>query len=149
MNQFFNKLKPPQGWQTTVIILIGILVGIALFIFRISNASSYIAEDSETCINCHVMNPHYATWNHSSHSEVAICNDCHVPHNNIFNKYYFKAKDGLRHATMFTLRAEPQVIFIKHAGREVVQKNCVRCHEKLVTNNAGIARFEESGSFIG
>jgi hypothetical protein len=57
-----------------------------------------------------------------------------VPHNNIFNTYYFKAKDGMRHATMFTLRLEPQVIFIHEAGQNVVQNNCVRCHDPLINN---------------
>ena len=41
------------------------------------------------------MTPQYATWSHSTHREHAHCNDCHVPHNNILNKYYFKAKDGM------------------------------------------------------
>jgi cytochrome c nitrite reductase small subunit len=49
------------------------------------------------------------------------------------NKYFFKAKDGMRHATIFTLRRESQVIFIKEAGKKVVQGNCVRCHEELLT----------------
>jgi cytochrome c nitrite reductase small subunit len=78
---------------------------------------------------------------------VAHCNDCHVPHNNVFNKYYFKAKDGLRHATIFTLRAEPQVIFIKEEGKAAVQQNCIRCHEKLLIENHAIARFEASQHF--
>jgi cytochrome c nitrite reductase small subunit len=72
-----------------------------------------------------------ATWNHSSHREVTNCNDCHVPHNNIFNHYFFKAKDGMRHSKVFTLRQEPQVIFIKEAGINVVQENCKRCHLEL------------------
>jgi cytochrome c nitrite reductase small subunit len=46
--------------------------------------------------------------------------------------YYFKAKDGMRHASMFALRLEPQVIFIKEDGREVVHQNCIRCHSKLL-----------------
>lgn len=147
MHKRIEKFLPPPGWQVPVIILIGVIIGLGLYIFKISNAASYLSDDPETCINCHVMNPQYATWNHSSHREVANCNDCHVPHNNVVNKYFFKAKDGLRHATIFTLRAEPQVIFIKHEGKEVVQQNCIRCHEKLVTDNAGIARFETSRHF--
>jgi cytochrome c nitrite reductase small subunit len=81
-------------------------------------------------MNCHIMAPEYATWSHSSHRGKATCNDCHVPHNNFFNKYYFKAKDGLYHATIFSLRKEPQVIFIREASSRVVKDNCVRCHEK-------------------
>lgn len=38
-------------------------------------------------------------------------------------------KDGMRHATIFTLRAEPQTIRIKPAGTAVVQQNCIHCHE--------------------
>ena len=143
MTKFIKKLLPPPGWQVPVIILLGIIVGLGLYIFRISNAASYLSDDPETCINCHVMNPQYATWFHSSHREVAHCNDCHVPQDNAFNKLYFKAKDGMRHATVFTLRNEPQVIFIKEEGKEVVQQNCIRCHEKLVADNHLIARFEE------
>ena len=44
----------------------------------------------------------------------------------------FKASDGLRHASMFTFRMEPQVIRIKDAGREVVQENCIRCHSNYL-----------------
>ncbi len=144
MAKLINMLLPPPQWQLPVIILLGILVGLGLFIFRISNAASYLSDDPRTCVNCHVMNPQYATWAHSAHREVANCNDCHVPHDNVFRKYLFKAQDGLRHATIFTMRAEPQVIFIKEAGRQVVQENCIRCHERLLTENAGIARFEVS-----
>ncbi len=41
-------------------------------------------------------------------------------------------KDGMRHATMFTLRMEPQVIHIHEAGQGVVQNNCIRCHADLL-----------------
>jgi cytochrome c nitrite reductase small subunit len=33
-----------------------------------------------------------------------------------------------------TLRKEPQVIFIKEAGREVLQGNCIRCHSDLLSH---------------
>jgi cytochrome c nitrite reductase small subunit len=93
------------------------------------------------------MTPQYVTWSHSSHREHAHCNDCHVPHNNFLTKYYFKAKDGMRHATIFTLRKEPQVIFIKEEGKEVVQENCVRCHTKLLTDSKLLAKTTEYQHF--
>jgi nitrite reductase (cytochrome c-552) len=34
----------------------------------------------EVCINCHTMNTHYATWQHSSHRREATCVDCHMPY---------------------------------------------------------------------
>lgn len=127
-------------------IISSLLLGLVLFLFYVSKAHSYLSDDPETCMNCHIMSPQYATWSHSSHREVATCNDCHVPHNNIFNHYYFKAKDGLRHATIFTLRNEPQVIFIKEEGAEVVHNNCIRCHNQLLIDpklEASVENYEE------
>lgn len=132
---FLKKLIPPDNWKLPVLFLSSVFTGLFLFAFYISKAPSYLGDKPEACVNCHIMAPQYATWYHSSHRENAHCNDCHVPHNNFLNKYYFKAKDGLRHATIFTLRKEPQVIFIKEAGRNVVHKNCIRCHEELLTDS--------------
>jgi cytochrome c nitrite reductase small subunit len=126
---------PPKIWRIPVIILLGIFTGLGAFVIHLSNAPSYLSDKPETCTNCHIMTPQYATWAHSSHREHTHCNDCHVPHNNVFNKYYFKAKDGMRHATIFTLRAEPQVIFIKEEGKHAVQNNCIRCHSNLITDS--------------
>lgn len=123
---------PPPKWRGTVIVLLGALLGLAVFIFYISNAVSYLYDDPKTCINCHVMFPQYATWERSSHAHVATCMDCHVPHDNVINKYFFKIKDGIRHATIFTMGTEPQVIRIHDPGKAVVQNNCIRCHENVV-----------------
>jgi cytochrome c nitrite reductase small subunit len=132
---FLANLAPPSTWKIPVIIVLGIFTGLFFYMLYISNAASYLSDEPATCVNCHIMAPQYATWQHSAHRENTNCNDCHVPHNNVFNKYFFKAKDGLRHATIFTLRMEPQVIFIKKAGERVVQKNCVRCHFHLLSAN--------------
>lgn len=128
------KLRLPRHLQLPAVLLCGIIVGMAFHILRMSNALSYLGDDPRTCINCHVMTPQYITWEHSSHREVATCNDCHVPHNNVFNKYYFKAKDGLYHASIYTLRLEPQAIKMKAASAHAVQNNCIRCHMPQVTD---------------
>jgi cytochrome c nitrite reductase small subunit len=131
---FIKRFIPPPEWRFPVIILLGTITGLFVFSFYISKAHSYLSDNPRTCVNCHIMAPQYATWTHNSHRQYANCNDCHVPHNNILNKYFFKAKDGMRHATMFTLRLEPQVIHIKEAGQRVVQNNCIRCHINLLTD---------------
>jgi cytochrome c nitrite reductase small subunit len=41
--------------------------------------------------------------------------------------------DGMRHATVFTMRKEPQVIQAIDGTSSVVMKNCIRCHEQLNT----------------
>ncbi len=132
IKKLFEIFFPPQPWRLPVIVIIGIFIGVLLIIFKISNAASYLSNDPLTCMNCHVMATQYATWQHSSHARVATCNDCHVPHDNFIKTYFFKAQDGMRHATIFTLRLEPQVIRIKEAGINAVQENCIRCHEQLV-----------------
>jgi len=143
----YQKIIPPPGWRIPVIIALAVLFGLIAYLVYVSNAPSYLSDKPETCVNCHIMAPQYATWSHSSHREQAHCNDCHVPHNNVFNKYYFKAKDGMRHATVFTLRNEPQVIFIKAEGRDVVQENCVRCHIDLIEENSVLARENDFDHF--
>jgi cytochrome c nitrite reductase small subunit len=132
--KLITQLYPPPAWRPVVIITLGVFTGLGLFILYISNAFSYLSDEPSTCMNCHVMTPQYATWERSSHREVAVCNDCHVPQNNVFSKYSFKAQDGMRHATIFTMRWEPQVIRIKDAGRAAVQDNCIRCHIDLIGN---------------
>ncbi|MCD6347358.1 MAG: cytochrome c nitrite reductase small subunit [Bacteroidales bacterium] len=138
-----NYLKPPDSWRMYINVLVAIIIGMAAFLVYESKAPSYLSDDPKTCVNCHIMAPQYATYSHSSHRGRANCNDCHVPHNNVINKYYFKAKDGLRHASIFTLRKEPQVIFIHEAGREVVQNNCIRCHTKLLKDEKILARTDQ------
>lgn len=122
------SILPPPRWRLPVLALIGTMTGIGSVIIYQSRAWSYLLDDPSACINCHIMIPQYTTWQHSSHARVATCNDCHVPHDNILHKYFFKAKDGTRHATLFTLRMEDQVIQITDPSKKVVQMNCVRCH---------------------
>nr|HPI71133.1 cytochrome c nitrite reductase small subunit [Tenuifilaceae bacterium] len=135
MKKLITLLTPPDQWKFPVIIVLGIFFGLGVYSFHISRAPSYLSDKPETCINCHIMAPEYSTWNHSAHREYTNCNDCHVPHNNLASHYFFKAMDGLRHATVFTLRGEPQVIKIKEAGTKAVHNNCIRCHEDVIVDS--------------
>jgi cytochrome c nitrite reductase small subunit len=128
------SLVPPPRWRISVSITVGILFGLGFLTLYVGNATSYLSDDPKACMNCHVMAPQYATWERSSHARVTVCNDCHVPHNNIISKFAFKAMDGTRHSFMFTFRMEPQVIRIHEAGTAVVQENCIRCHSFLTQN---------------
>jgi cytochrome c nitrite reductase small subunit len=136
--RLLQPLIPPDRWKLPVAILLGLFAGLFFYTFYISNAISYLSDNPKTCMNCHVMTTQYATWLHSSHRETATCNDCHVPHTNPVATYYFKAMDGMRHATIFTLRNEPQVIRIRDAGMAVVQENCKRCHGYMNENVSSI-----------
>ena len=139
---FRYSLIPPKNWRPAAIIMVASLFGLGLYVLKLSNAAAYLSDDPQACVNCHVMTPQYMTWARSAHREVATCNDCHVPHNNIFNQYYFKAMDGLYHSYIFTIRAEPQVIQARQPSVEVIQDNCIRCHAPQVTD-AKTAAFVE------
>ena len=123
----FNAL--PKGFQIVMCLSLGAAIGMFLFVVRISNAVSYMSDAPETCMNCHVMTDAYATWRRGSHARVAVCMDCHVPHNNVVGKYAFKGMDGLKHSVVFTTRQEPQVLTLSRMARPVIQSNCIRCHK--------------------
>ncbi|MCX7987530.1 MAG: cytochrome c nitrite reductase small subunit [Bacteroidales bacterium] len=125
-----NKFFPRTQWLFVAIVVSGIFGGFGLYAIYLSRAWSYASDNPEACINCHVMSTEYLTWLHSSHARQ-VCNDCHVPHQNVFKKYFFKAKDGMRHATIFTLRTEPQAIIMKPEGQRAVMDNCLRCHAPM------------------
>ncbi len=126
VNEVYGSFS--RGRQIVLFIFLGIIAGLSLFMVRISNAVSYLSDAPETCMNCHVMTDAYASWQRGSHGRVTVCNDCHVPHENLVTKTAFKGKDGMKHSTVFTLRAEPQVLQLSSGAVPVVQNNCLRCH---------------------
>lgn len=130
----------------TVSLMIGIIVGLGIYLAKISRVHSYLSDDPKACINCHVMNTAYDTWSHSAHREVTTCNSCHIPHDNIIKKYVFKGMDGMRHAYVFTTRTEPQVLRISDRGAGTVQKNCISCHENKMLNHGSLYGSEQTDS---
>lgn len=123
----------PSQFILPLFVVGGLLAGLGVYTVYMSRAHSYLSDDPAACINCHIMTPYYQSWNHSSHSQWATCNDCHVPQDNVFNKYAFKAKDGLYHAAVFTVKGEPNVIRPREESYEVIMNNCIRCHLELNT----------------
>lgn len=122
-----------------VIIVGGIICGLGGYTTYASRFASYLSDEPATCVNCHIMAPYYATWNHSSHSRSTTCNDCHVPQDNLVRKWLFKGMDGMRHASVFMMKGEPQVIQAIDESASVIMNNCIRCHTQLNTEfvNAG------------
>jgi cytochrome c nitrite reductase small subunit len=109
-----------------------IALGFLIYTLNIAKVSSYLTSDSKACINCHVMNTQYATWQHSSHASVAACADCHLPHNTV-KKYIAKARDGINHAVAFTFNTYKNAIVISDDGAGRVQENCISCHAALTS----------------
>jgi cytochrome c nitrite reductase small subunit len=133
LKSFLTLAGLSKRWQIAVYVSAGICIGMVVLLARIANAASYLSDAPRTCMNCHVMTDAYATWQRGSHGRVAVCTDCHVPHNNPVAKYAFKAVDGLKHSYVFTLRKEPQVLELSTRAVPVIQTNCLRCHNDQLT----------------
>ncbi|NOR55308.1 MAG: cytochrome c nitrite reductase small subunit, partial [Sulfurovum sp.] len=95
------------------------------YIVYISKALSYLSSDPKACINCHVMNTQYATWQHSSHAREATCIECHLPTDGFVEKYMAKALDGWNHSKAFTLNTYDHAMKISDDGARRVQENCI------------------------
>jgi len=109
-----------------------VAVGFFIYVLNISKATSYLTSEPGACINCHVMNTQYATWQHSSHAKAATCADCHLPHEGV-GKYVAKARDGFNHAMAFTFKTYKNAIVISDDGAKRVQDNCISCHASLTS----------------
>jgi cytochrome c nitrite reductase small subunit len=131
LRDFWDLIKPQGGWKFPAIIISGAFVGIFIYTFITSRAYTYLSDDPATCVNCHVMAPYYATWLHSSHGKDATCNDCHIPQDNYFNKYFVKGLNGYRHAAVFTKRTEEQAMTAIPMNSQALMNNCIRCHNQL------------------
>ncbi|MFT7004494.1 MAG: cytochrome c nitrite reductase small subunit [Sulfurimonas sp.] len=103
------------------------------YIIYISKALSYLSHDPKACINCHVMNTQYATWQHSSHAREATCIECHLPTDSFIDKYIAKAVDGWNHSKAFTMHTYAHAIKISDDGAKRVQKNCISCHKSITS----------------
>ncbi|MCD7930861.1 MAG: cytochrome c nitrite reductase small subunit [Tannerellaceae bacterium] len=142
ITEFINAWLPSRGWKLFAAFVAGLICGLGLYTFYASRAWSYLPDDPATCVNCHIMAPYYSSWDHSSHSMHATCNDCHTPQDNFVKKWFFKGQDGLRHAAVFTMKGEPQVIEALDESAEVIMNNCIRCHEQLNTEFVKTGRVD-------
>jgi cytochrome c nitrite reductase small subunit len=82
------------------------------------------------------MQPQYDAWQKSSHRQVAVCVDCHLPHAFV-PKYLAKTENGWRHGKLFTTQGFKEPIELHPTGERILQDNCVRCHDALVSMSHG------------
>lgn len=111
---------------------IGTAMGIGSFAFRYAEGLSYFGTEPSACANCHIMQPQLDGWQKGSHHAVAVCVDCHLPHEFI-PKYLTKAENGYRHGKLFTTQTFVEPIVVQAHGREILEANCLRCHGELVS----------------
>lgn len=111
--------------------VLGVLGGVGAFTFGYGRGASYLSNDPRACANCHVMQDHFDSWQNSSHRHVAVCNDCHLPHDSP-GKWVTKIDNGFFHSLAFTLENFHEPIRIKPRNRRVTQNACLACHGEFV-----------------
>ena len=115
-------------------LILGLFVGLFLVMIAGVQGMHAFTKDSSFCVSCHVMEPVYGTWSHSSHRDIAGCNDCHLDNSNYVTKSYTKATSGVQHLYHNTMGSIPVPIKINEKNTQLVQDNCLRCHQDVVRN---------------
>lgn len=126
----------------------GILFGLGIFTFSYAEGLSYFSNDPSTCINCHIMRDQFEGWNHSSHQEVATCNDCHTPHR-FPDKWLVKGLNGWNHSRAFTTGDFAEPIQITEFNAKIAYENCIDCHQTALSFINSSANHEAELNCVG
>lgn len=108
-------------------------IGLFFYVVSESKMLSYLSSDPKVCINCHTMNTHYATWQHSSHREKASCVDCHLPRDSFIEKMLAKTRDGYNHSVSMTFGSYGYNLRSSVNASKRIQANCISCHTEIVS----------------
>jgi cytochrome c nitrite reductase small subunit len=111
--------------------LLGMAGGLGAFTFVYAKGSSYMTNDPKACANCHIMTEQYEGWIKGSHHAVAVCNDCHAPHDFV-GKYMTKARNGFWHSYYFTTQTFHEPIRIGARNLAITESACRDCHRDMV-----------------
>lgn len=127
MKNFF-KLSPLL--LVTFGVVIGLFSGSTVYTFYYANGVSYFSDNPKACMNCHVMKPHYDSWNKSTHHAVTTCNSCHAPRDQL-SKYITKAINGFNHSWAFSFDSYEDNLKIRPWNKEITLKTCMNCHKNF------------------
>lgn len=126
-----------------LLFLVGWFMGSAVFTFIDAKGLSYMSNSPEACKNCHSMNQVYERWSRGGHAHVAVCNDCHAPHDFV-GKWTTKAINGFNHSKAFTFDKSLPVTFQATEGqKKIANDNCMRCHDKMASHAIGYSASTE------
>lgn len=117
------------SWKLFAIVLLVVIGGILA-----KGAIDYTSTSHYCGTTCHTMEGQYIRWEHSSHRVEDGCVSCHLPQDNYVNYLVRKSIDGALDIYAFTMKDPPDYIQLSQRGADLVQENCIRCHETLITS---------------
>lgn len=125
----YTTLQKTMAYLTAI--LLGALAGAGIYTFVYAQGASYLSDNPEACINCHIMNEQFDGWMKSSHRNAAGCNDCHVDYG-LISKWLSKGENGFYHSVAFTFQNFHEPIQLRERSSRVLERNCLRCHLDFV-----------------
>jgi len=126
-------------------LLVALLVGaiIGLITVYASYTAISMTGTPQFCVVCHEMAPMRASYDkdvHGGMGESGIkvnCVECHLPHDNLVNYVYTKAKNGLSEVNTHFF-GNPDLIDWKkkreYRASFVYDNGCIKCHTNYETN---------------
>lgn len=123
------------------ILLVGVFLG---FVF--SYTTYEVIEKTSTpefCMKCHEMAPMRASYDtdvHGGAGRTGIrvnCVECHLPHDNLFNYVFTKAKNGLTEVKTHFFGDVKSINWHKlreKRAKFVYDDGCIKCHTNYLTN---------------
>ncbi|MDQ3231561.1 MAG: cytochrome c nitrite reductase small subunit [Pseudobdellovibrionaceae bacterium] len=123
----------------------GAFLGLGIFTFHYAKGSSYFTNDPQSCVNCHIMQDNFDSWQMSSHRLTSTCNGCHTP-SDFIGKYKTKAIHGIRHSWGFTTGYFKEPLRIKQDSLDIVEANCRQCHGSIFHATDSLASPSSSGT---
>ncbi|PMP62663.1 MAG: cytochrome c nitrite reductase small subunit [Caldimicrobium thiodismutans] len=114
-----------------------LLAALAIIVVILAIATPKImSSTSKTsfCIKCHVMEKEYFELKRGAVHANVECVECHLPHDNAVHYFYFKTHSGIKDVISFYSGRVPEDIRASQSTKEVIEKNCRRCHGELVAN---------------
>ncbi len=114
----------PTYWQRVRLLLLRVVVVlgtvVVIVVFMTAGAAEYTSR-SQFCSSCHIMEPYYESWEHSSHHDVA-CIKCHFPPG-AAEKVRGKMLGLVQLLKYVTKTASPRL------SAEIPDESCLRCHD--------------------
>lgn len=139
-----NKKTKKSFWAMLLFVGCCILIGL----FMSLGIAQGVKEtgDAKFCVKCHTMQPMADAYHASTHggsNKVGVeaeCNDCHLPHDNVANYLYHKAKIGFHDIKVQTFGDLESIDWEekrKHASSYVFDSGCLSCHVNLKNATMG------------
>jgi len=111
------------------IVVLFVLLILVLLSFKIIAKTN----TSEYCTSCHVVQEQYLSLIKGGLHNSLKCVDCHLPRDTKVGFYFWKLVDGGKDFIVFYSGRVPDPIKASSHTKKIVQKNCIMCHEGMVS----------------